>query len=121
MVWKGVIVEESLKDKSLLKLVRIIDTEKEKLEGEDRVMIFHKIEVEDNKKDEFVEKAIKAIKKGFYIHLVKDKVMYVLFKGVMYRFSRGSPELEEARKHGKSIGIPEEQMPFEHLIEEPWD
>jgi len=47
--------------------------------------------------------------------------MYVVFKGCMFKFSKGYPELETARKYGKSIGILEEQMPFEHLIEHPWD
>lgn len=119
--WKGVILEESLEDKSLIKLTKIISTEKDNLEGEDRVMTFHKVEVEDNKKDEFIQKAMKSIKNGFYTHLVKDKVMYVIFNNHMFKFSKGYPELEEARKYGKERGIKEEQMPFEHLLENPWD
>jgi hypothetical protein len=39
----------------------------------------------------------------------------------MFKFSKGFPEMEEARAYGKFIGIPEEQMPFEHLINNPWD
>ena len=121
MTWKGVIIEESLEDKSLLDLVKIKDTKKERLEGENRVMTLHKVEVSDKNKDDFVQKAIKSIKQSFYIHLVKNKVMYVIFKNIMYKFSKGYPELEEAREHGKKIGIKEEQMPFEYLLEEPWD
>ena len=120
MTWKGVILEESLEDKSLLKLVNIIKTNKEKLEGENRVMTFYKIEVGDKEKDEFVKKAIKAIKQGFYLHIVKDKVMYVIFRNHMYKFSKGYPELEEAREEGVNMGIPKEQMPFERLLEYPW-
>ena len=120
MTWKGVILEESLEDKSLLNLVKIKDTKIETLEGENRIMTFHKVEVKDNKKDKFVQKTIKAIKQGFYIHLVKDKVMYVIFKEHMYKFSRGFPELEMAREEGRKMGIPDEQMPFERLLEDPW-
>jgi len=72
MVWKGVILEESLEDKSLLKIVKIISTDIEKLEAENRVMTFHKIEVADKNKEEFIKKAIKSIKQGFYLHLVKE-------------------------------------------------
>ena len=120
MVWKGVILEESLEDKSLLKLVKIVSTDIEKLEGEDRVMKFHKIELEDKNKEKFIQQAIKVIKQGFYIHIVKNGLMYVIFQNHMFKFSKGYPELETARVYGKSIGILEEQMPFEKLLEDPY-
>ena len=120
MVWQGIVIEESLEDKKLLSLSKIVGTDLDKLEGEDRVMTFHKIEVNDNKKDKFIGKAIKSIKDGFYLHIVKDKMMYVVFKGKMFKFSRGYPELEIAKDYGKSIGIPEKQMPFERLINHPF-
>jgi hypothetical protein len=119
MVWRGIVLEESLEDKSLLRLTKIVKTKIAKLEGEKRIMTFYEIEVEDEKKDEFIQKAIKSIKYGFYLHVVMDKVMYVVFKNHMYKFSPGFPELEMAREEGKKMGIPEEQMPFENLIEEP--
>ncbi len=111
MTWKGVILKESLEDTSLLDLAEVIDAKDNKI----------KIEVKENKKDEFVQKAIKSIKAKFYIHLVKDKVMYVMFKDHMFKFSEGYPELETAREFGKELGIPQEQMPFERLLESPWD
>jgi hypothetical protein len=111
MAWQGVILRESLEEKSLLKLVKIVETKKDR----------YNIEVDDKNKEEFVQKAIKSIKPKFYIHLVKDKVMYVMFRNHMFKFSRGYPELETAREYGKSIGIIEKQMPFEHLLKSPWD
>ena len=77
--------------------------------------------MDDKNKEEFVQKAIKSIKTKFYIHLVMDKVMYVMFKDHMFKFSRGYPELETAREFGKELGIPKEQMSFERLLESPWD
>lgn len=111
MVWKGIIIKESLEIKSLLKLVRIVEIKKDR----------YNVEVDDKNKDEFVQKASKSIKSKFYIHLVKDKVMYVVFRNHMFKFSRGYPELETARRYGKSIGISEKQMPFEHLLYSPFD
>ena len=35
MVWKGVVIEESLENKDILKLVKIIDTKKTTLEKEE--------------------------------------------------------------------------------------
>ncbi len=110
MSWKGVILKESLEDYSILELIEIVETK------EDR----YNIEVEDNKKEEFVQKSIKILKPKFYIHLVKDKVMYVMFRNHMFKFSRGYPELETAREFGKDLGIPKEQMYFEKLIENPY-
>jgi len=120
MVWQGVLLEESLEDKSLLNLVKIIDTEKDTLEGENKILTFHKIEVSEANKDAFVRTAIQKIKQKFYLHIVKKGVMYVIFRKSMYKFSKGYPELEEAREHGISIGIPKEQMPFEQMIKNPF-
>ncbi|MBU1136135.1 MAG: hypothetical protein KJ559_01350 [Nanoarchaeota archaeon] len=110
MAWKGVILKNSLEEKSLLELVKVIEIKNDR----------YYIEVDDKNKEEFVQKACKSIKPKFYIHLVKDKVMYVMFINHMFKFSRGYPELETAREFGKSIGIPEEQMPFEKLLENPF-
>jgi hypothetical protein len=120
MVWKGVILKESLEDSSLLELVKIIKTNKGELSGEKETLTFYNIEVEDSKKDDFVERAIKSIKYGFYLHLVKDKLMYIIFKNHMYKFSKGFPELGMAKEEGRKMGIPDAQMNFESLIENPW-
>jgi len=114
MTWQGVILEESLEDTSLLNLTKIIKTGKEQMEGEDRVLTFHNVEVLDENKEEFVRKAIKSIKQSFYLHLCKEGVMYVIFKDKMFKFSKGYPELETAREYGKSICI------FEKLLEDPF-
>jgi len=120
MVWKGVILEESLEDKSILKLVKIIKTDVSKLGGEDRVMTFHYFELDDKDKDRFVNRGIKAIKQSFYMHIVKEGVMYVIYKSHMFKFSKGFPELETAREYGLSIGIIKKQMPFEKLLKNPF-
>jgi len=120
MAWKGVILEESLEDKSILKLVKIIKTEVSKLGGEERVMTFRYFELDDKNKDRFVKKGIKVIKQAFYMHIAKEGVMYAIYKGHMFKFSKGFPELETARKYGLSIGIIKKQMPFEKLLKYPW-
>jgi hypothetical protein len=121
MVWRGVLLKQSLEDEELLKLVHILKKDISMLEKEFRIITFYNIEVEDSKKEEFVQKAIKAIKPKFYIHIVKDGVMYVIFKDKMFKFRKNDPQLNEAREYGKSIGIIPEQMLFEHLIDHPFD
>lgn len=120
-MWQGVVLEESLEDKSLLKMAKIRGTNVSRLEKENRVMTFHKVEVPDSLKEEYIEKAKNTIKQSFYTHLCKDGQMAVVFKGRVFNFTADNPELNEAREYGKSIGIIPEQMPFEHLVDKPFD
>lgn len=120
-MWQGVVLEESLEDKSMLDMARIVGTDVSKLEKENRVMTFHKVEVPDSAKGEYIEKAKTIIKQGFYTHLCKNGKMTVVFKNKVFNFGENDPELINAREYGKSIGIIPEQMPFEHLVNNPFD
>ncbi len=84
MAWKGVIIEESLDDKEILKLVKIVSTRKSFLEAEKKKgkMKFHNIEVNDEKKIEFVIKAELAIKQGWYMHIVKDDSIVIILRDI---------------------------------------
>lgn len=119
--WKGVILEESLADKSLLNLVTIVHTDCEKLEGEDRYMTFHNVIVDDLNKDKYVRTAMETIKPSFYTHICKDGVMIVIFKDKSFNFKKGDTTLQEARRYGESQGILKEQMVFERIIDNPYD
>lgn len=124
MVWKGVIIEESLDNKDLLKLAEIIKTKKSSLESEEEkgFLHFHNVEVEDDKKKEFVKKAKDAIKHAWYLHICKDGKMIVVFKGKSFEFTKAQKDkIEQAEEYGRSIGIIEEQMHFEGMIDNPWD
>lgn len=107
MAWKGLTFKNSLEDSSILSLTKIIQDTKNK----------YFFDVEDVKKDEFIQEAIKSVKKGFFIYLVKNKLMYVIFKDHMFKFSKGYPELETAREYGKKMGISEKDMDFEHFLD----
>jgi hypothetical protein len=121
MVWRGVLLEESLENRELLRLAKTVGTEVDKLEEEDRIMTFHKVEVKDENKDKYLIMAMHSLKPAFYTHLCSDGEMYVVFRGAIFNFRRNDPELNRAREYGKSIGIIPEQMPFEHLIDHPFD
>jgi len=122
MVWQGVILEESLSDKSLLNMVKIVNTESDKLEEEDKTTIFYKIEVENSIISDFLNEVSETIKSGFYAHLCKDGEMYVIYRGVTFKFTKKDDDvLKMAKKYGESVNIPKEQMPFEHLIDHPFD
>jgi len=123
MVWKGVIIEESLEDKSLLKLARIIGTSSSTLEAEEEKgsLHFHKVEVDDAAKNEFVDKAKRSIKNSWYIHICRGETMVVIFTGKVFEFTKAQKDkLEQARSYGLSIGILKEQLPTERLIIDPY-
>lgn len=122
MTWKGVIIEESLDDTSLMNLVRILKTEKTFLENENEkgLLHFHCVEVEQ--KSEFVEKAKKSIKQGWYMHICKDDTMIVIFRNKTFEFSEHEKEkIADAKSYGISIGILPEQLEIENLIRHPFD
>ena len=123
MTWKGVIIEESLEDKEILKLFRIVGTRESYLESEEYkgTLKFHNIEVDDVRKEQFVNKAASSIKQGWYIHIVKGDMMIVIFKGKFFEFSEHDVvKIEEAKQYGLQIGIVSEQMDFESLIKNPF-
>ncbi len=84
-------------------------------------MIFHNIEVVDNLKEHYVEKIQRNIKDHFYTHLCLDSTMTVIFHNKVFVFTKNDPQLNKAREYGESIGIIPEQMPFENLINNPFD
>ncbi len=123
MVWKGVIIEESLEDKGLLDAVNVVQTKEESLGGEEERGTMHLrcFELEDDKKDEFVSKAKEMIKDRWYIHIFRDGTMVVIFKGRSFEFTKDQKErIEEAKRYGVSIGILEEQLEFETLMKYPF-
>ncbi len=123
MTWRGVIIEESLEDKSLLDIVKIVETKKSTLENEAEagVLTFHKIEVSDAKKEEFLKKAQKAIKDRYYLHICKNGIAIIVYKSKLFKFTKNETEkIITARKYGIAHGILCEQLTFEALIENPW-
>ncbi len=124
MTWQGVIIEESLEDKTLLDMTRIVGTRETFLEEEENkgIMHLHSIEIENYAKELFVERAKSSIRQGWYIHICKNSTMVVIFRGKSFEFSEGQKEkIEEAQKYGESVGIHPAQLPSENLIRNPFD
>ena len=123
MVWKGVMIEESLDDATLLDMVVEVGYSESLLEGEDEKceMHFHEFEIQDDKKDKFVYAAKNLVKQGWYLHLCKEKNMIVIFNNKIFEFGEDETEkIESAEKYGRSIGILKEQMNFKELIRNPF-
>jgi len=83
--YQGVIIEESLSDKSVLKEVNIISTEVEKVTADHQTPWFSQwtldtIEVEKNQASDLAEKLSKALdaEHGWYIDYHNDRYHFVI-------------------------------------------
>ena len=103
---KGTIIENSLSEKSILDKLQILET---RHVGD---WILHDVLVPE----EMVSEISRYISDGpWYIHLWSKggDDLIILFKNKMFRVKASdSTSFAEAISHGKSIGIPEEQLDF---------
>lgn len=124
VMWRGVIIKESLQDKSLLDEVKVVGTRETDLESERERGVFHfmNVEVEDNKINNVLEKLRKSLKPSWYAHLVKGNVMHVAFSRQILTATRDNQEeFGTIRKFAISRGIHPDQLPLEHLLDHPFD
>lgn len=105
-LYKGVIVEESLKDKSILTDLNILEVEV----SEDDEWHMYTVLVPQ----EFFEILSKSIDDGtWYAHFWKDRDVVAVFKNKIIPFNFDDKSTwGEVLQHGRSIGIPEEQLDF---------
>lgn len=121
-MWKGVIIEESLDDITLLDMVTEVGYLESLLEGDGREMHFHQFEIADDKKDQFVTAAKKSIKEGWYIHICRDGKMMIIFKDMAFEFTEDEKEeIQKAKEYGMSVGVLKDQLEIENLIRNPFD
>lgn len=122
--WKGVIIEEGLEEKTILSMVKIVRTDLEKLESEEDVgeLHFHKVEIDDKQLESFIELSMKNLLDSWYIHLVKDGVMKVIFRNKVFEATKGdTQQFNNIKRYALSQGILEEQIEVERLIDNPYD
>ena len=117
--YQGVIIEESLSDKSVLKEVNIISTEVEKVTADHQTpwlsqWTLDTIEVEKNQASDLAEKLSKALdaEHGWYIDYHNDRYHFVIFKNKVFEIDRRKKsDYEEMIKYGLSVGTPNYQLP----------
>jgi len=118
MNYKGIIIEESLSDKSLLKELKIISTEIEEVTEAEQTPWLKKwtlytVEIPDDQIVVMVEKISKALEGEhvWYADFKNEKHHYIVFRGKIFKVDRNKPlEYEEAKKYGLSLGIPDYQL-----------
>jgi len=122
MNFKGIIIEESLEDKNILKNLNILKTETEKVSSEDNTpwlkkWTLHTIEVGEDKAMDIAERIARAIDgkhaNSWYVDYKNEEYHFIIFKKKIFVVDRSKKEeYDEVKKYGLKLGIPDEQLDF---------
>ena len=121
MTYRGVIIEESLEDKSFLKEVRILETKIEPITPEHKTpwlkqWTLHTVEIPEENADKIALKISRSFDKkhfSWYADYKNDKYHFIIYANKIFKVDLASPILyKDAKMYGISIGIPEYQVDF---------
>ena len=122
-MYRGTIIEESLKDRSVLDSVRIIGTEIESVTPSHKTpwlkeWTLDEVEIDDNAIKAFARK-IQAIMetehKSWFADFKGEQDHYVVFPGkIFYIDHRRNDSYDEAIAYGVALGIPKNQIEGVH-------
>lgn len=122
MSYKGVIIEESLRNKSILDYFKILSTKVEQVTKHHRTpwvkqWTLHTVKLQEAEAGSVAELLSHSLdtshKTTWYADYKNDKFHYIIFPNKVFKIDLSSPILyKEARSYGISIGIPEYQVDF---------
>ncbi|OHA64017.1 MAG: hypothetical protein A2842_01615 [Candidatus Wildermuthbacteria bacterium RIFCSPHIGHO2_01_FULL_48_25] len=126
MSYKGVIIEESLENKDVLKDVTILSTKVEEVTERHKTpwikqWTLHTVEIPEGRGEEIAEKLNHSLdpQHAWYASFKDDKFHYVVFRGKVFKVDRSKPEqYKPVTEYGLSLGIPDYQLDFSPHIKE---
>ena len=128
--YQGVIIEESLESKEVLKKIKIISTKVEPITNEHKTpwlsqWTLHTVKIPDNEAKEIAEEISKSLDRNhggsWYADFKNDTHHYIIFRDKFFYIDRKSKEqYDEAKSYGISLGIPKYQVDFHPEVEE-WE
>lgn len=119
-VFVGVLIEESLEDKKVLKEIKIIKTKIETVTEKHKTpwitkWTMHTMKIPSEKIKEVSEKISKSLDKkhNWYADFQNNKEHYIIFRNKIFCVNKKSKEeYNKAKEYGISLGIPEYQVDF---------
>lgn len=118
--YRGDVIEESLKDKEILKKLNIASTRIEMVTENHKTpwlsqWTIHTIEVSEDEARSVAEELRKNIdcgqKGSWYIDFKNGATHYVIYHDKVFCINqKNKEEYEEVREHGRRLGIPEHQL-----------
>lgn len=119
MKYKGVIIEESLLDKSILDLVEVVSTKVEPITEEHKTpwlkqWTLHTVLISEDKADMTAEALAKSLSDNYwYADFKEDKTHYIIFPEKVFKIDRTHvKEYQAATDYGLTLGIPSYQLDF---------
>jgi hypothetical protein len=120
MDYRGVIIEESLGDASVLGAVKIVSTVVEPVTAEHKTpwlkqWTLHTCEISEKFADVVAAKLSDALEREhpWYADFRNDKYHYIIYRGKVFKVDLADPVLyRDAKAYGVSLGIPEYQVDF---------
>lgn len=120
MNYKGVIIEESLEDKSVLQDVEILDTKVEEVTESHRTpwmkqWTLYTVEISEGRVGKIAEKISKSLDRehSWYADFKNKEFHYIIFRDKVFKVNRNKKEeYDEVTKYGISLGIPDYQLDF---------
>ncbi len=120
MNFKGVIIEESLDDKSVLNKVNVLSTKTEKVTSEHKTpwllqWTLDTVEVLEESAGDIANEISNSLDKEhkWYADYKNDKYHYIIYRAKIFKVDLNNPVLyKDAKEYGISIGIPEHQVDF---------
>lgn len=126
--YQGVIIEESLENKEILKKIKIISTKVEPITDKHKTpwlsqWTLHTVEIPNNKAKEIAEEISKSLDHdhggSWYADFKNDTHHYIIFRDKIFYIDRKSKkQFDEVKLYGISLGIPEYQVDFYPEVEE---
>lgn len=129
MNFKGIIIEESLSDKSILNDIKILKTKVEKVTPEHKTpwlkqWTLHTVEIDNERAKEVAKKLsenLDTAHNNWYADFRNKNFHYIIFKDKIFKIDRSkSEEYKAATTYGISLGIPSYQVDFSPGIKE-WE
>ena len=121
MNYQGVIIEESLTDKSILSKLKIVNTKVEPITPEHKTpwlkqWTLHTVLIDEETADDIAEQISKSFDYShgaWYADFKNNRTHYIIFKDKIFKVDRSKQEeYQKATDYGISLGIPKYQVDF---------
>lgn len=124
--YTGVIIEESLENKEILKKVKILETKVEPVTEKHQTpwlkqWTLYTIEIPEDKIDDIAEEISRTLdsKNAWYADFKNEDFHFIIFRDKVFKVNRTSKkQYEVATKYGISLGIPDYQVNFAPDVKE---
>ena len=119
-VYTGVIIEESLENKEVLKSVRIVKTDIERVTDTHKTpwvkqWTMHTVEIPDSDAEGIARVLSRSLdsRHEWYADFKNAKTHFIIFRDKVFRIERASPaQYQDVVNYGISLGIPAHQLDF---------